>query len=143
MASFKVKEEGESPSFGLFDIVNNITSGRTELIEEQLAEYNPFMVNKALSQYKDTVLFANELNMYPELDSYLQYSFYFHIIAKKKRYAKWNKTMDDVELIEKIQRVYGYSYTKAKEVSPLLKTHEPYLDALLSEGGKMAKNNKR
>jgi len=131
------------PSLGLFDIVNNITNGKTELIEEQLtAEYNPFMINKALSQYRDTALLVNELNIRFEMDIQMQYTFLFHVIPKRKRYSKWNKNIDDTVLIDKIQRVYGYSYTKAKEVVPILKQHESYLDSLLLEGGKVNKKIK-
>ena len=48
-----------------FDYVNSINSSKKEnLMIDEVAEkaYNPWLINKALSYFKDTVLYANEIN---------------------------------------------------------------------------------
>ena len=37
--------------------------------------YAPFLVNRSLSYYQDTVMFANEMNRHAQLDNRLQYDF--------------------------------------------------------------------
>jgi hypothetical protein len=64
--------------------------------------YVPFMINRGLSYFPDTVLFANEMNMHPGLPPKMQYDFLKNGIRAKKRFSKWQKQTDntaDVELI--------------------------------------------
>ncbi len=120
----------------LFTLINNVfekTGGF--LPKEVLTSYNPFMVNRALSQYKDLIYFAHELSQL-NLDKDQHYAFLYHVIPKKKRFAKWNKNIDDKGNIELIQEYYGYSYHKAKEVLPLLTGQMDYIKSELAKGGK-------
>ena len=55
------------------------TKEEVMLTDHDEKEYSPFMVNRALSYYRDTVLFANVMNQYPNLDKRLQYNFYKYI----------------------------------------------------------------
>ena len=105
-----------------FDYVNQILQGKKNLIVDEITEkeYNPFIVNRALSYHFDCVLFANEMNRRPFLDKKLQNSFLINTIRSKKRpFAKWVKSekSDDIEYIK---RYFNYSDTKAKEVLRLL-----------------------
>ena len=108
-----------------FDYVNDINFNKTNIIKNsdnpELAEklYTPYLVNKALSQFSDTVRIANEMNIHHQLDKKLQFDFLINIIRKKKRFTKWAKKIDD-ENIELVMLHYGYSYEKAKQVLPLL-----------------------
>ena len=70
------------------------------LTDHDEKEYSSFMVNRALSYYRDTVLFANVMNQYPNLDKRLQYNFYKYIIrAQKRPYSKWHKKASNSDLI--------------------------------------------
>lgn len=105
-----------------FDYVNQILQGKKNLIVDEITEkeYNPFIVNRALSYHYDCVLFANEMNMRSHLDKKLQNSFLINTIRSKKRpFAKWVKSekSDDIEYIK---RYFNYSDTRAKEVLRLL-----------------------
>ena len=108
-----------------FDYVNDINYNKTNIIKKsdnpELAEklYPPYLVNKALSQFQDTVRIANEMNMRHSLDKKLQFDFLINIIRKKKRFTKWAKKIDN-ENIELVMHYYGYSYEKAEQVLPLL-----------------------
>lgn len=120
----------------LFEIINNIfekTGGF--LPAEALKEYSNFMSNRALSQYKELIFFANELNQL-NIDKDQHYAFLYHAIPKKKRFAKWNKNTDIKSDIELVQEYYGYSYSKAKEVLPILLTKMEYIKSELNKGGK-------
>jgi hypothetical protein len=77
------------------------------------------MVNRGLSYFPDTVIYANEMNKFHHLDSRLQYTFLINIIRKRNRFSKWNKS-DESEDINAIKEYYGYSNEKARDVLPLL-----------------------
>jgi hypothetical protein len=106
----------------VFDIVKNLNEkGEGPLSPEVVqAEYSPFIINRALSNVKSTLYFANEMNRNWQLDKHLQYAFYYYGITKKKRFGKWNKLQDDKETIAAIQEYFNYSYQRAKEAISLL-----------------------
>ena len=81
--------------------------------------YTSFMVNRGLSYFPDTILFANEMNVHHHIDHRLQFDFFINIIRKKKRFSKWFKSTED-ENLNVIKEYYGYSNEKAKSVLSLL-----------------------
>ena len=56
----------------LSDWLNSINFGKNDLIEN-IDNYSPFIINKAMSGYIDTLFFANELNRFHFLDKDIQY----------------------------------------------------------------------
>ena len=60
-----------------FDYVNAINYSKKDIMVTRDDEkvYVPFMVNRSLSYFSDTVLLANEMNKFHHLDSRLQFSF--------------------------------------------------------------------
>jgi hypothetical protein len=86
-----------------------------DLIEE---EYNSFIINRALSYYPDTILYANEMNKNHHLDGRLQFDFFINIIKKRKRFSPWLKATE-IENLDVIKEYYGYSNEKAKSVLSL------------------------
>lgn len=108
-----------------FQYLNAINDTKQDLMIDDLAEkgYNSFMVNRGLSYFKDTVLFANEMNRHHHLDSRLQFDFLINIIRKRKRFSKWIKpdTLSDVEVVKEY---YGYSNQKARQVLTLLTSEQ-------------------
>lgn len=89
--------------------------------QEELAKqaYVPFIVNKALGLYIDTVLFANEMNMRAHLDSDMQYAYLLNSIRKSYRNQKWVKA-EGSEDVEAIKQYYGINHTKAKQALRVL-----------------------
>lgn len=117
-----------------FDVVNDISNNKKYILENE-KDYSPFMVNKALSYYSDTILYANEMNLYSDLDNRLQYDFLFHAIPKRKRFSKWSKP-DINQDIYLIQEYYKYSLERAKEVYTLLSKEQiNELKQLMDKGG--------
>lgn len=89
----------------------------TDLDEKQ---YPSFMVNRAMSQFPDTVLIANYLNLYPNLDNRLKYDFLLNMVKPYKRpFSKWAKRAEPVDLAT-IKEYYGYSDAKALDALRVL-----------------------
>ena len=90
------------------------------LTEQDEKSYSSFMVNRALSYHRDTVLLANEMNMYTTLDNKLKYDFLLNIVrASKRPYSKWFKKAENNDL-DVIKEYYGYSDSKAAEALKIL-----------------------
>ena len=119
------------------DIIPSILQTKNEVItEENEGNYNPFIVNKALSFHRDCALFANEMNKLSNADKLLQYHYLLNRIRGYKRpYQKWYKkeTIDNLELVKEY---YKYSTEKAKDA--LLILSEDHLNEIkkkLYKGG--------
>ena len=123
----------------LKDWLNSINFTKENLIAddpEAIKKYPPYIVNRCLSGHLDTVLFANEMNKYSNLDKDLQYSFLLYTLRKRKRFSPWLKKeqVDDLDLVKKH---YGYSNEKAKvAVSLLTKTQIENIRNKHDMGGK-------
>ena len=108
-----------------FDYINSINFTKKNLMRgtenDELAEkgYVPYITNKTLSYFTDTLLYANEMNRYHFLDNKLQYEFYLNNIRKKKRFAKWAKADNNDEL-NMISEYYKISLPKAKDALKIL-----------------------
>ena len=124
-----------------FDYLNAINYTKKDIMVDDIAEkqYVPFMVNRGLSYFQDTVLMANEMNQHAHLDNRLQFDFLINIIRKRKRFSKWLKPQleNDVEVVKEY---YGYSNEKARQVLPLLSSEQINgLKKKVSQGGKSRK----
>lgn len=94
--SFKEKAENE-----LFDIMNNITSGKQARDLSQSENYSKFWIDNALSQHVDCMMAVNVMNMIGAgLSDQAHHNYYLHSISQGKRYGKWAKvTVDSSELL--------------------------------------------
>ena len=72
--------------------LNSINSTKENLIDNCTTEekdYPPYIINKCLSGFKDTVFIANEMNLSSHLDNKLQYDFFINIVRPRKRFSPW------------------------------------------------------
>lgn len=102
----------------LSDFLTSINSSKENLVEKDPIcekEYIPFVVNKRLSYFPDTIFYANQINIWPGLDKKMQYDYLRLSVSKRKRFSKWFKEEKN-DNIKLIQEYYGYSYRRAKEV---------------------------
>ena len=108
-----------------FEYANAINYTKKNIMVDDLAEkaYLPYMINRQLSYFPDTVLAANEMNRNHHLDNRLQFDFFINIIRKRKRFSKWFKP-EQISDLENIKQYYGYSNDKARQVLPLLSTEQ-------------------
>ena len=121
-----------------FEYLKAINETKKDIMVDDVAEkqYNPFIINRGLSFFKDTILYANEMNRYTNIDSKLQYDFLRTLIRKRKRFSKWTKE-DKNSDIDLIKEYYGYSKEKAFQVLPLLsKDQLAHISKKLSKGGR-------
>ena len=121
-----------------FDYLNAINSTKKDIMIDDISEkdYNAFMVNRGLSYFPDTVLYANEMNRQHHIDGRLQFDFLINIIRKKKRWSKWIKA-DEVANLELIKEYYGYSNEKAKSALTLMSNEQiEQLKMRIYKGGK-------
>ena len=107
----------------LTDYLNSINYTKENLLdtEDELVEkqYTPFVVNRCLSYFPDTIIHSNIINENSHIDKKMQYDYYLASIRKRKRFSKWLKR-EESDKIETIQEYFGYSNQKAKEVEDLI-----------------------
>ena len=121
-----------------FDFLKSINTTKKNIMVDDIIEkeYNAFIINRGLSFFPDTILYANEMNLNHHLDSRLQYDFLINIIKKKKRFTKWVKPQEIANL-EIVKEYYGYSDEKAKSVLSLLNNEQIIeLKQRIYKGGK-------
>ena len=105
-----------------FDYLNAILQNKKQLIVDDITEkgYEPFLINRGLSQHKDCILYANEMNRRHFLDKKLQNDFLLNTVRSQKRpFAKWAKVEKNDDL-ECIKQTYNFSDSKARDARRLL-----------------------
>jgi len=106
-----------------FDFINAINTTKKNLFEtdpQAAKDYKPFIINKALSYFPDTILYANQMNQHHGLDKDMQFFFFLNIISRKKRFSEWSKKDPKTESLELVKEYYGYSSEKANEALKML-----------------------
>ena len=90
---------------------------------ENKKEYPPYIVNRCLSGFIDTVMMANEMNINHHLSPELQYQFLLNIVRPKRRFSPWLKKekLDDLEVVKSY---YGYSNEKARAALSILSSDQ-------------------
>jgi hypothetical protein len=121
-----------------FDFLNSINTTKKNLMigTDEEKQYVPFVVNRTLSYFQDTVGLANAMNIHHHIDNRLQYDFFINIVRKRKRFSKWVKptTYNDVEVIKEY---YGYNDEKARQVIPLLSSQQlEFIKNKVNKGGR-------
>lgn len=106
-----------------FDYLNAINTTKKDLMKEDplsVKDYVPFMINRGLSYFPDTIMYANEMNKYSSIPKDWQFAFYMHSIKPKKRFSKWHKKDQNSDDLNLIMKAYGYSAQKAAEALEIL-----------------------
>lgn len=114
--------EKKVKKLSFFDIVNMIYEKKPAPWFEIEKEYTPFMINRALSQGMDTVLFANEMNRLAHIDKDLQYKYFVNNngIRARKRFNKWAKAANAEEDVRLVMSYYNINRQKAEEVMDIV-----------------------
>ena len=106
---------------------------------DELAEkgYKPYLTNRSLSYFQDSILYANEMNLRPHLEYKPQYEYLLNSLRKRKRYAKWKKQSPDAA-VEMIMEYFGYGRAKAEQVLQVLTDEQlTMIEVALDKGGKV------
>ena len=126
--------------YELKDYINAINYTKEPLLdnedEEWTKKYPPFIVNKCLAPFPDTILLVNEINQLHHLEKKLQFDFLLNSLRTRKRYAPWLKAKK-LKNLEYVKEYYGYNNEKAKLALDLL--NDKQISAIkrkLNKGGK-------
>lgn len=121
-----------------FDFINAISYSKEDMFKDPQAEkdYAPFIVNRGLSYFSDSIFFANEMNKYNTIPKQWQFEFLKNSIPKRKRFSKWAKKTPVTDKVTLIQDVYKYSTEKAIDAASILsEEHFEYLKQQMDKGG--------
>ena len=103
--------------------------------------YNPFIINKTLSYFPDTIMQSNTMNQFFDIDKKLQYEFLLNSIRKKKRFSRWIKSNIE-ENVDTVKQYYKVGNEKAVEILSLLNDEQiSIIKSELSEGGVSGRRN--
>lgn len=124
-------------TYQLKDWLNSINHQKNDLFEEGATtkEYPAYVVNRCISGDLDAILFANEMNLYPNLDPKLQYYFLLNTLRKRKRFNPWLRK-EKLDHLDAVKSYYGYSNEKAKDALSILSEEQlSYIESKLELGG--------
>lgn len=105
------------------DILPAILQTKEDVLDNE-SDYNPYLINRALSHHLDCVMYANEMNIRHYLEKKMQFMYLLNSIrAYKRPYQKWLKkeTNEDIQFI---QEHYDCSEEKAKDILMILDSTE-------------------
>jgi hypothetical protein len=106
--------------------LNSINYDKKALLDnDEKAEklYPPYVVNRCLSFFPDTIFHANVVNCNWTLDKKMQFDFCRLSIRKNKRFSPWVKKEADGD-VDLIKQAYGYTEQKAREVLNILRPED-------------------
>jgi len=108
-----------------FDFLNAINDTKVNVMVDDIAEkqYLPFMVNRGLSYFLETVLYANEMNRNYHQFERLQFDYLINSVSRKRRFSKWLKPTESADLLI-VKEHYGYSNEKARSALTILSSEQ-------------------
>ena len=130
--------------YELKDYLNAINHTKEKLMdtedEEWERKYPPFIVNKCLAPFQDTIMLVNEINQLHQLDKKLQYDFLLNSLRTRKRYTPWVKATK-LENLEYVKEFYGYNNEKAKVALDILDDEQiSAIKQKMRKGGRNGRN---
>ena len=111
----------------LSEILNSINHNKENVLrsrdEREERSYAPFIINKSLSYFADTIFLSNHMNVIPNVDKRMHYEYFLHAVRKRKRFSKWQKKQNDPK-VSWIMEYYDISRRKAEEYMSILSENE-------------------
>ena len=130
-------------SYELKEYLKAINTSKEKLMdsEDEMWEkkYPPYIINKCLAPFQDTIFLVNEMNMNHQTDKKLQFDFLLNTLRTRQRYTPWLKAKKEKHL-ECVKEYYGYSNEKAKSALSILNDEQiKTIMNSLDKGGKHGK----
>ena len=130
--------------YELKDYLNAINTTKEPLMDSDdetwEKKYPPFVVNKCLMPFQDTIFIVNEINQLPNIDKKLQFDFFLNSLRPRKRFSPWAKAMK-LENLEYVKEFYGYNNEKAKAALDILDDEQiSAIKIKLYKGGRNGRN---
>tara|TARA_Y100000389_G_scaffold142509_1_gene140556 strand:- start:956 stop:1351 length:396 start_codon:yes stop_codon:yes gene_type:complete len=130
--------------YELKDYLKAINETKTPLLDTDditwEKKFSPFVINRCLSMFYDTIMHSNEMNGLHFLPKRMQFHYLINSIRKKKRFGgKW-LSQSKLKNLDVVKEYYGYSNSKAKEALNLLSDGQiEELTMSLNKGGRKRK----
>jgi len=126
-------------TYQLKDYLYSINQSKKNILDNDVdAErgYPPYIVNRCLSSFTDTILYVNEMNKCSHLDKKMQYDFLLNSVKPRKRFSPWARK-DSIDYLELVKEYYGYNDDKALQALRILsKDQLDHIAKILNKGGR-------
>ena len=130
--------------YQLKDYLYSINQSKKNILDEDpdaAKKYPAYVVNRCLSSFTDTVLYANEMNKNSHLPNKMQYDFFLNSVKPRKRFSPWTRK-DSIDYLDVVKEYYGYNDDKALQALRILtKNQLDKITYLLRKGGKNGKRD--
>ena len=130
--------------YQLKDYLYSINQSKKNILDDDpdaARKYPAYVVNRCLSSFTDTVLYANEMNKNSHLPNKMQYDFFLNSVKPRKRFSPWARK-DSIDYLDVVKEYYGYNDDKALQALRILtKDQLDKITYLLRKGGNNGKRN--
>ena len=130
--------------YQLKDYLYSINQSKKNILDDDpdaQKKYPPYIINRCLSSFTDTILFVNEMNKNSHLPNKLQYDFLLNSVKPRKRFSPWARK-DSIENLSVVKQYYGYNDDKALQALRILtKDQLDKITYLLRKGGNNGKRS--
>ena len=130
--------------YQLKDYLYSINQSKKNILDDDpdaARKYPAYVVNRCLSSFTDTVLYANEMNKNSHLPPKMQYDFFINSVKPRKRFSPWARK-DSIDYLDVVKEYYGYNDDKALQALRILtKDQLDKISYLLRKGGKNGKRD--
>ena len=117
-------KDSKPTKVGSFDLLTNINFNKVWVdVEDRGVNYQPFLINRTLSYGRDSIMYANEMNIHNHIDNQLHFDYFINILRKSKRFNKGFDRSKD-ELVRLVMEYYNFTYQKSLEAISLLSEHQ-------------------
>ena len=124
--------------YQLKDYLYSINQSKKNILDDDpdaARKYPAYVVNRCLSSFTDTVLYANEMNKNSHLPPKMQYDFFINSVKPRKRFSPWARK-DSIDYLDIVKEYYGYNDDKALQALRILtKDQLDNISYLLRKGG--------
>ena len=93
--------------YQLKDYLYSLNQSKKNILDDDsvaVKKYQPYIINKCLSSFTDTILLVNEMNKAWHLPKKLQYDFLLNSVKPRKRFSPWSKK-DSTEYLDVVKEL--------------------------------------
>ena len=123
----------------LFSLIKDLTQNKKsykDLTEDDIKQYNSFMVNRFLSMNKDFIELVNLVQTIPYEKKLSYYKIYFELLPKKSlwlQYVKSKNKEPNKDLVKQLSKYWECSFKETKENIKMLE--KPQIKEILIDLG--------
>ena len=122
-----------------FEFIDSICTKKSHFPEFNRyydSAYNPFVTNRHLSYFPDTIFLAQDMNLNWQIPRKMQYEYYYTSVRPKRRFKRWPPQRRTPEEVQLVSAFYGVNYRRAREYVNILSDEEiSRIRSEMSEGG--------